>query len=62
MENKRDESPWPEASILNYSNVEDGGWGYLIIYPDLTYEFDNSRVPTKEEILSRWGYRFKDSR
>ena len=50
--------PWPADSILNYSKISDGQWGYLIIFQDLTYYFDQLRIPTESEILEKWEHRF----
>ena len=50
--------PWPAQSILNYRKIDDGNWGYLIIYEDLTYHFDQENIPTNAEIMARWGSRF----
>lgn len=51
-------TPWPAKSILDYSKISDGAWGYLIIFQDLTFKFDTEEVPSETEIMSRWAYRF----
>lgn len=46
--------PWPALPIEAYSSPESGAWGYLVIYEDLTFQFDTSRIPSREEILDKW--------
>ena len=48
------EDPWPAMGIDHYSSPGDGRWGYLMFFSDGAVEFDESRVPSLEEILEVW--------
>lgn len=50
------DEPWPAKGISEYKNIHDGEWGYLI-FKDGQLTFDDSRRPTDEEIIERWGDR-----
>lgn len=47
--------PWPALGIENYHAVEDGDWGYLLIFEDGHFEFDSEMSPERTEILDRWS-------
>lgn len=50
--------PWPKYGIDQYSKIEDGPWGYLILKDDGEFIIDDSIHPSENEILSRWAYAF----
>lgn len=45
---------WPAKPIDQYRRIDDDPWGYLIIYSDGDFVFDDSRTPTLEEIYQQW--------
>lgn len=47
--------PWPAQSIYHYRKIDDGDWGYLVVYADGRFQFDSFSSPSREEILARWS-------
>lgn len=47
--------PWPSAGIDNYRSIDDGKWGYLLLFDDGHFEFDGTVTPERAEILQRWS-------
>ena len=47
--------PWPAIGINHYRSIDDGPWGYLILYDDGKFEFDDSQQPSDKEIVERWS-------
>lgn len=47
--------PWPAKGIEHYQSVADGKWGYLRLFDDGHFEFDDSQSPPPDEILARWS-------
>lgn len=54
-----EKTAWPKDPIEKYKKIEDGEWGYVVIYSDASHEFIDTERPTNEEIMARWGYLFK---
>lgn len=46
---------WPALAIEHYRRIDDGPWGYLVVYADGRFEFDAGSRPSREEILARWS-------
>lgn len=51
--------PWPEQGIYSYSNIADGGWGYLYQFENGEFVFDSAVRPSDKKIMSRWSGYFK---
>lgn len=53
---------WPFNSIFDYTSIDSFEWGKLIFFRDnqreICFHFSHER-PSNDEILKRWGYRFK---
>ena len=47
--------PWPADGIDKYRSVDDGKWGYLLLFEDGHFEFDSEVSPQRHEILKRWS-------
>lgn len=43
--------PWPKYGIDQYSKIQDGPWGYLILKGDGEFMFDGSIHPSEKEIM-----------
>ena len=52
--------PWPAQSIHRYRSIDDGDWGYLIVYSDGRFYFDDKVHPSRSEILQRWSHYLSD--
>ena len=52
--------PWPAQSIHRYHSIDDGDWGYLIVYTDGRFYFDDAVQPSRTEILQRWSHYLAD--
>lgn len=50
--------PWPSVGIDNYSAIDDGGWGFLLLFSDGSFRFSEVERPSEQEILDRWSSRF----
>ena len=57
---KQERTAWPKNSIEGYQSVDDSEWGYLIV-DDQGIRFDDSIVPSHEEILARWSRYFESA-
>ena len=55
------EEPWPAKPIDQYQCIEDGAWGFLLIFDDWTTEFDTSRQPDRASISLYWP-KFREQR
>jgi len=47
--------PWPAEGIEKYHAINDGKWGYLLLFDDGHFEFDSEITPERTEILARWS-------
>lgn len=47
--------PWPADSILAYTSIGSGNWGYLNVHASNKFSFTPDKRPSDEEILARWG-------
>ena len=47
--------PWPAEGIEKYHAIDDGRWGYLLLFEDGHFEFDSEVSPERAEILARWS-------
>jgi len=47
--------PWPAEGIERYHAIDDGKWGYLLLFDDGHFEFDSDVTPERAEILDRWS-------
>lgn len=52
--------PWPEQPIKTYTSINSGAWGYLYQFGNNTFKFSNVCVPSHDEIVKEWGYRFTE--
>jgi hypothetical protein len=46
---------WPANPIDQYTAIDSGPWGYLTVCSNGETTFSQDSVPTRAEILERWG-------
>ncbi|MFT6904815.1 MAG: hypothetical protein ACJAS1_001469 [Oleiphilaceae bacterium] len=59
MSNTAKKEPWPKHSILDYTKISDGEWGYLIVENGI-YSFTQEEKPSDKEIMNRWSIYLTD--